>query len=141
MSDSLWLHHGYSPWNSLGQNTEVGSLSLLQGSSNPGIKPRSPALQVHSLLIELSDRYKWLLLDKVLVILGGNGNLKAKQIYSFVSSLIHSQWRLSGFWKQIINLLDDTSKLVLCNRLHKRLILCNKYLFNQEYLEHFGNQA
>ena len=31
MSDSLWPHGIYSPWNSLGQNTGVGSLSLLQG--------------------------------------------------------------------------------------------------------------
>ena len=42
VSDSLWHHGLYSPWNSLGQNTGVGSLSLLhrifptQGS-NPGI--------------------------------------------------------------------------------------------------------
>ena len=41
MSDSLWPH-GYSPWNSLGQNTGVGSLSLLQGifpaqGLNPGL--------------------------------------------------------------------------------------------------------
>ena len=31
MSDSLQPHGLYSPWTSLGQNTEVGSLSLLQG--------------------------------------------------------------------------------------------------------------
>ena len=31
MSDSLPPHGLYSPWNSLGQNTGVGSLSLLQG--------------------------------------------------------------------------------------------------------------
>ena len=31
MSDYLWPHGLYSPWNSLGQNTGVGSLSLLQG--------------------------------------------------------------------------------------------------------------
>ena len=31
MSDSLWPHGLYSPWNSPGQNTGVGSLSLLQG--------------------------------------------------------------------------------------------------------------
>ena len=42
MSDSLWLHGLYSPWNSLCQNTGVGSLSLLQGvfptqGSNPGL--------------------------------------------------------------------------------------------------------
>ena len=31
MSNSLQLHELYSPWNSPGQNTEVGSHSLLQG--------------------------------------------------------------------------------------------------------------
>ena len=41
MSDSLQLHGLYSPWNSPGQNTGVGSLSLVQGifptqGSNPG---------------------------------------------------------------------------------------------------------
>ena len=41
VSDSLWPHGLYSPWNSLGQNTEVGSLSHLQGifptqGLNPG---------------------------------------------------------------------------------------------------------
>ena len=30
MSDSLWSHGLYSPWNPPGQNTGVGSLSLLQ---------------------------------------------------------------------------------------------------------------
>ena len=40
--DSLWLHELYSPWNSPGQNTGVGNLSLLQGifpthESNPGL--------------------------------------------------------------------------------------------------------
>ena len=42
MSDCLWPHGQYSPWISLGHNTGVGSLSLLQGiftiqRSNPGI--------------------------------------------------------------------------------------------------------
>ena len=42
MSNSLRPHGPYSPWNSPGQNTEVGSLSLLQGilpaqGSNPGL--------------------------------------------------------------------------------------------------------
>ena len=31
VSNSLWPHWLYNPWNSLGQNTGVGSLSLLQG--------------------------------------------------------------------------------------------------------------
>ena len=42
VSDSLQPHGLYSPWNSSGQNTGVGSLSLLQGifptqGSNPGL--------------------------------------------------------------------------------------------------------
>ena len=42
MSDSLRPHGLYSPWNSLGQNTEMGSLSFLQGTfpiqgSNSGL--------------------------------------------------------------------------------------------------------
>ena len=35
VSDSWWPQGLYSPWNSPGQNTGVGSLSLLQGSSQP----------------------------------------------------------------------------------------------------------
>ena len=42
VSDSLQRHGLYSPWNSPGQNTGVGSLSLLQGifptqGSNPDL--------------------------------------------------------------------------------------------------------
>ena len=42
VSDSLQLHGLYHPWNSLGQNTGVGSLFLLQGifptqGLNPGL--------------------------------------------------------------------------------------------------------
>ena len=42
VSDSLWPHGLYSPWNSPGRNTGVGSLSLLQAifptqGSNPGL--------------------------------------------------------------------------------------------------------
>ena len=49
----------YSPWNSPGQNTGVGSLSLLQGNlPNPGIEPRSPALQADSLPAEPQGKPK-----------------------------------------------------------------------------------
>ena len=50
VSDSLRPLGLYSPWNSPGQNTGLDGLSLLQGDlPNPGIEPRSPALQVDSL--------------------------------------------------------------------------------------------
>ena len=43
MSNSLWPHGLYSPWNSPGENTGVGSYSLLQGifptsGSTPGLQ-------------------------------------------------------------------------------------------------------
>ena len=55
VSDSLWPHGLYSPWNSPGQNTGVGSLFLLQGifptqGSNPGI------LHCRQILYQLSHR-------------------------------------------------------------------------------------
>ena len=49
VSRSLRPRGLYSPWNSPGQNTGVGSLSFLQGIfPNPGIKLGSPALQADS---------------------------------------------------------------------------------------------
>ena len=47
LSDFLWPHRLYSPWNSPGQNTGLGSLSLLRGicptqGSNPGLPQGSP---------------------------------------------------------------------------------------------------
>ena len=49
MSNSLQSHGLYSPWNSPGQNTGVGGLSLLQGifppkGLNPGLPPYRPIL-------------------------------------------------------------------------------------------------
>ena len=49
MSDFLPPHGFYSPWNSPGQNTGVGSPIPSPGDlPNPGIEPRSPTLQVDS---------------------------------------------------------------------------------------------
>ena len=53
VSDSFQLHGLCSPWDSPGQNTGVGSLSLHPGDlPNPGIEPESPTLQVDSLPAE-----------------------------------------------------------------------------------------
>ena len=53
---SHWLH---SPWNSPGQDTRLGSLSLLQGIvPTQGLNPRSPALQVDSLPAEAQGKPK-----------------------------------------------------------------------------------
>ena len=53
VSNSLRPHGLYSPWNPPGQNTGVGSHSLLRENlPNPGIKPRSLALQADCLPAE-----------------------------------------------------------------------------------------
>ena len=53
VSNSLRPHGLNSPWNYPDQNTGVGRCSLLQGNfPNPGIKSKSPALQVDSLTAE-----------------------------------------------------------------------------------------
>ena len=52
VSDSLQSHGLYSPWNSPGQNTGVGSFPSPGDLPNPGIEPRPPALQVDSLRAE-----------------------------------------------------------------------------------------
>ena len=68
MSDSLRPHGLYSPWNSPGQNTGVGSLSLLQGifstqGSNPGLPHCRwiPYQLSHkgSPIIRLSNHFYW----------------------------------------------------------------------------------
>ena len=57
VSDSLGPHRPeptrlHCPWDSPGKNTGVGSHSLLQDLSNPGIQSRSYALQANSLQSE-----------------------------------------------------------------------------------------
>ena len=68
------------PWNFLGQNTGVGSLSPSPGDlPNPGIEPRSPTLQADSLpseppgetAIELSEVINT---HTMMILPGGEGN-------------------------------------------------------------------
>ena len=65
VSDSLQPHVLYSPWNSPGQNTGVGSLSLSPGDlPNLRIKPGSPALQADSLPVKLQGKPNLCLVNK-----------------------------------------------------------------------------
>ena len=55
MSNSLQPHGLYSPWNSPGQNTVMGSLSLLQGIfPTQGLKPG--LLHCRRILYQLSHK-------------------------------------------------------------------------------------
>ena len=66
MSDSFRPHGPYSPWNSPGQNTGVGSLSLLQGifptqGSHPGLPHCRQILYPLSLECVINIRSNWLI--------------------------------------------------------------------------------
>ena len=103
MSDSLWFHGLYSPWNSPNQNTGVGSFSLLEGifptqGSNPGLPWCIPAYNVGYLGsipgLGRSSR-------------GGHGNPPQ---YSFLENP-HGQRSLAGYSPWGCEELDPTERL------------------------------
>ena len=68
MSNSLWPHGLYCPWNFPGQNTAVGSLPLLQGifltqGSNPGLLHRRQIL--YQLSHKGSPFYGWVVFSSL----------------------------------------------------------------------------
>ena len=71
VSNSLCFHGLYSLWNSQGQNTRVGSHSLLHGDlPNPGIKPSSLSLRVDSLPAEPQGKPKNTGVDRLSLLQG-----------------------------------------------------------------------
>ena len=94
VSDSLRPHGPYSPWNSPGQNTGVGSLSLLQGifptqGSNPGL------LHCRQILHQLS--YQGSLLQLVLWCQSIH-SLTHSFTHSLTHSCIHSLFLTAWHW-------------------------------------------
>ena len=113
ITDSLQPHGLYSPWNSLGQNTGVGSLSLLQGSfptqgSNPNIlhcrqilyqlshKGNPDSTKIHSNILGIPYLLS-------LFLLSGMQRYKMKEIVQAISKL--TIWRGRQVKKVINNVL------------------------------------
>ena len=113
VSDSLWPHGLYSPWNSPGQNTGVGSLSLLQGifptqGSNPGL------LHCRWILYQLShELWCWRRLLRFPWTAGRSNQSVLKEIspeYSLEGLMLklklqyfgHLMWRTDSFEKTLI---------------------------------------
>ena len=64
VSDSLWSYGQYSPWNSPGQNTGVGSLSFLQGIfPTQGLNPGLP--HCRRILYQLGHKWSQIILEWV----------------------------------------------------------------------------
>ena len=89
MSDSLWPHGQYNPWSSLGQNTRVGSLSLLQWifptqRSNPGL------LHCRQILYQLSNQGSPRILELVAYPFSSGSSWSRNR----TGGLLHCRWIL-----------------------------------------------
>ena len=102
---TLWPHGLYSPWNSPGQNTGIGSiLPPPEDLTNPGIEPRPPALQEDSLPAELPGKPKNT----------GRGSLFLLQqiflIHKLNCGLLHCRWILYQLSYQGTDMKQDCPK-------------------------------
>ena len=90
----VWLFTPpWTPWDSPGQNTGEGSLHLLQDLSNPGIKPRSPALQVDSLPAEPPGKPKNTGMGSLFLLFPGRPSLPRNQTQvSCIAGRFFTSW-------------------------------------------------
>ena len=112
VSDSLCPHGLYSPWNSLGQNTGVGSLSFLQGifptqGSNPGLP------HCRQILYQVSPRIlEWIAYP----FSGGSSRPRNQTGVSCIAGGFFTNWaiRKAHFtvWVEMITILFINSFLV-----------------------------
>ena len=91
LSNSLRTHGLYSPWNSLGQNTGVGSLSLLQGifptqGSNPGL------LHCRRILYQLSHKGSPRILERVAYHFSSRSLQPRNWTWVLLLFLLHWRW-------------------------------------------------
>ena len=98
ISNSLGSHRLYSPWNSPGQNTGVGSLSLLQGifltqGSNPGLP------HCGWIIYQLSHRGNPRILERVAYPFSSRSSQPRNQTgVSCIAGRFFTNWAMRDFW-------------------------------------------
>ena len=103
MSASLWSHGLYSPWNSLGQNTGVGSLSLVQGifptqESNPGLS------HCRQILYQLSHQGSTRILEGIAYPFSTGSSWPKNQTgVSCIAGRLFTNWAIRGAHKHTYN--------------------------------------
>ena len=94
MSDSLWPHGLYSPWNSPGQNTGMGSLSLLQGIFQ-GLNP--DLLHCRQILYQLIHKERLRILERVVYPFSRGSSWPRNRIgVSCIAGRFFSNWTIGG---------------------------------------------
>ena len=94
MSESLWPHRLYSPWNYPSQNTGVGSLSLLQGIfPTPGPNPGLP--HCRRILYQLSHKRSPRILEWVAYpFSSGSSQLRNQTGVSCIAGRFFTNWAI-----------------------------------------------
>ena len=111
---SLWPHGPYSPWNSPGQNTGVGSLSLLQGffptqRSNPGL-PRCGRILYQLNHKEISRILDWVAYP----FSSGSSQTRNLTGVSCIAGGFFTNWAIrEAHWWIYNNLINATDGLML----------------------------
>ena len=117
MSDSLQLHRLYCPWNSPGQNTGVGDLSLFQRIF-PTQRSRSPALQADSLPTESQGKGSRLQVISVSLVLSRShrrcDNYVNVEVVMNALDILRVLQRLSCEWFLMIILKYVLLKVLRC---------------------------
>ena len=102
MSNSPRAHGLYSPWNSPGQNTGVGSLSLLQGifpaqGSNPGLP------HCREILYQMSHKGSPRILEWVVYLFFSGSSRPRNQIrVSYIAGRFFTNWAIREAPKMIL---------------------------------------
>ena len=121
MSDSLQLHGLHSPWNSPGQNTGVGSLSLLQGIfPTQGLNPGLP--HCRQILYQLSQKGSPRILEWVAYCFSSrSARPRNRTGLSCITDGFFTNWAIREVW---VNRLPVLFPLLTCS------VFCIFYYFS-----------
>ena len=114
----------YSPWNFPGQNTGVGSLSLLQGIfPTQGSNPDLPHCRwiLHQLSHKGSPRIpKWVAYP----FSRGSSQLRDRTAVSWIAGRFFTNWAIQGEWR-----IDQLTKIKWNISMGKDMVISLKYLW------------
>ena len=131
VSDPLWPHRLYSPWNSPGQNTGVGSLSLLQGIfPTPGPNPSLPYYR--RILYQLKHKGSPGILERLAYPFSSRSSRPRNPTrVSCVAGGFFTDWTIWGGAKQKNNMVKNDRNAFISGCLIRTLLM-SKFLLSAD---------